>query len=128
MIDVSPFDIDATLRSDAFVQDPYPTYARLREQAPVCWSSAWGCWLLTKYEDVVGTLNTPARFSSGRRLTTVFESEYSKEFQSRIEPLIRHYNTGLINVDGGDHSRLRRLVQQGFTPAAIQKMQEHIRS
>jgi len=119
---------DADLLSPEFVENPYPFYARLRRDAPVCWSEAWRCWLLTRHDDVVETLSAPARFSSVRRLTSVFESELSTSFQDRIRPLINHYNTGLINVDGADHSRLRRLVQQGFTPSAIQKMQDQIRT
>jgi cytochrome P450 len=120
--------IDTELRGEEFVRNPYALYARLREEAPVCWSEAWHCWLLSRHEDVVGTLNDPARFSSGGRLTAVFEAELPPDFQERIRPLITHYNSGLINVDGTDHSRLRRLVQQGFTPAAIARLQERVRA
>ncbi|MDB6168482.1 MAG: cytochrome [Verrucomicrobia bacterium] len=109
------------------MRNPYPLYSELRENAPVCWSQSWGCWLLTRHDDIVATLNNPDRFSSVRRLTAVFESELAVSFQEKIRPLISHYNTGLINVDGGDHSRLRRLVQQGFTPAAIRRLQDRIR-
>ncbi|MDB6095460.1 MAG: cytochrome [Verrucomicrobia bacterium] len=121
------FPVDARLQSEEFMRNPYALYAELRETAPVCWSQSWGCWLLTRHDDVVATLNTPERFSSVRRLTAVFESELPVSFQDRIRPLISHYNTGLINVDGGDHSRLRRLVQQGFTPSAIRRLQDRIR-
>ncbi|MBL9216804.1 MAG: cytochrome P450 [Opitutaceae bacterium] len=120
--------IDRELQSPAFVQHPYALYARLRAEAPVCWSEGWHCWLLSRYEDVVGTLNDSARFSSGGRLTAVFEAELPAAFQQRIRPLITHYHTGLINVDGADHSRLRRLVQQGFTPSAIGRLQERVRA
>jgi cytochrome P450 len=116
------------LLSAEFVADPYPIYARLREDAPICWSEAWHCWLITRHEDVIATLNDPSRFTSGGRLTAVFEAELSPEFQERIRPLIRHYNTGLINTDGSDHSRLRRLVQQGFTPSAINRLQDKVRT
>lgn len=120
--------VDAMLQSDAFVQNPYALYSHLRETSPVCWSESWGCWLLSRHDDVVSTLSMPSRFSSGRRLTAVFERELPDDFQDRIRPLINHYNAGLINVDGADHSRLRRLVQQGFTPSAIQKLQERIQT
>jgi cytochrome P450 len=121
-----PKDIDHALASPDFNSDPYPVYALLRENAPVCWSDAWHCWLLTRHDDVVGTLNDPSGFSSSRRLTAVFEAELSPSFQDRVRPLIRHYNTGLINTDGVDHSRLRRLVQQGFSPSAISRLQDNV--
>ena len=123
-----PFPVDEKLQSADFVQNPYPLYAQLRSEAPVCWSESWRCWLLTRHDDIVETLSSPNRFSSVRRLTTVFESELSAPFQDQIRPLINHYNTGLINVDGADHSRLRRLVQQGFTPTAIQRLQDRVRT
>jgi cytochrome P450 len=121
-------NIDRELASAEFVADPYRLYRRLREDAPVCWSHAWRCWLLTRHEDVIGTLNDPDRFGSNGRLTAVFEAELSPDFQEQIRPLIRHYNTGLINVDGADHSRMRRLVQHGFTPAAIGRLKEKVRN
>jgi cytochrome P450 len=33
----------------------------------------------------------------------------------------------LINVDGPAHARIRRLVQQAFTPASIQRLQSRVR-
>jgi pimeloyl-[acyl-carrier protein] synthase len=121
------FSPDSLLQSREFLDDPYPFYSKLRQEAPVCWSESWHCWLLTRHDDVVETLSAPARFSSVGRLTSVFETEVTASFRERIRPLISHYNAGLINVDGADHSRLRRLVQQGFTPAAIQRLQDRIR-
>jgi cytochrome P450 len=120
--------IDEELRSPEFVRNPYALYAQLREEAPVCWAESWHCWLLTRHDDIVATLNDPSGFSSGGRLTAVFQAELPPEFLQRIRPLIAHFNAGLINVDGADHSRLRRLVQQGFTPSAIGRLQERIRA
>jgi cytochrome P450 len=119
--------IDEELHSTEFVRNPYALYARLREEAPVCWAGSWRCWLLTRHDDIVATLNDPSGFSSGGRLTSVFQAELPSEFLERIHPLIAHFNAGLINVDGADHSRLRRLVQQGFTPSAIVRLQEQVR-
>ena len=31
-----------------FLHDPYPTYARLRDEAPVLWHGPWGAWVLTR--------------------------------------------------------------------------------
>ena len=54
--DPSCFD---TLGSD-LRQDPYPHYARLRDQARVAWSKAENAWILTGYKDVVGALADPS--------------------------------------------------------------------
>jgi len=52
-------------------RDPYPIYARLRDQEPVSWVPAVQLWLVTRYEDVrtvdlspegsASTPNTPRR-------------------------------------------------------------------
>ena len=52
-------DFDQLLTSHEFAQNPYPTYHVLRQQAPVYWSKLWGCWILTRYEEIVGTLQNP---------------------------------------------------------------------
>ncbi len=44
----------------------------------------------------------------------------------KVEPLVRHYSQGLINVDPPDHTRMRKLVHMAFTPRTIRKMQSYI--
>ena len=36
----------------AFDQDPYPTFARLREHEGLWWSEEWGAWVASRYDDV----------------------------------------------------------------------------
>jgi cytochrome P450 len=36
----------------ALEEDPYPIYARLRQEAPVCFIPAVGLWFVTRYQDV----------------------------------------------------------------------------
>jgi cytochrome P450 len=55
------------LVSPAFVRDPYPALAHLRETDPVHWSDSIGGWLLTRYDDVVtGFKDVPAYSNEGR--------------------------------------------------------------
>jgi cytochrome P450 len=102
---VEPIDVF----DPVFLDDPYPTYARLRDDDPVHRESR-GAWLLSRYDDVVGALRDPARFSSA--------------------PL----NAGapgfkfLIGSDPPDHTTLRRLVNKPFHPAAIAQMEPRIRA
>ncbi|MFC4858662.1 cytochrome P450 [Actinophytocola glycyrrhizae] len=43
--------------------DPYPTYARLREQEPVSWVPDAGLWLVTRWRDALTVLSDPVRFA-----------------------------------------------------------------
>src|SRR5271155_1671513 len=51
---VSDLAAEARLDDAAFyLGDPYPTYARLRREAPVYWCESGGFWALSKHEDIV---------------------------------------------------------------------------
>ncbi len=115
---------DSALTSEAFNQNPYPLYHELRQQAPVYWSEAWGCWLLTRYDDITWTLQDYKTFTSLGRLTATME--LPEPLWERVAPLVRHYSQGLINVDPPDHTRMRQLVHMAFTPRAIRKMRAYI--
>ena len=117
-------EFDSALSAEAFNQNPYPVYRQMREAAPVYWSEAWGCWLLTRYDDIAWTLQDHARFTSLGRLTA--SMDLPAPLREKAAPLIRHYSQGLINVDPPDHTRMRKLVHLAFTPRAIRKMRVYI--
>src|SRR5579871_2612638 len=50
--------------SDVFFDDPYPTYKRLRDEAPVYYNEAYGFWALSRHEDVVGAHRDWQSFTS----------------------------------------------------------------
>ncbi len=115
---------DSALSDHAYDADPYPLYHRMREEAPVYWSEAWGCWMLTRYDDIARSLQDYRSFTSLGRLTASLD--LPEPLWERVEPLVRHYSQGLINVDPPDHSRMRKLVHLAFTPRTIRKMQAAI--
>ena len=56
---------DVDLLSSENIDNPYPAYARLRENDPVHWSERLQGWLLTRADDVKQYLQDP-RFSANR--------------------------------------------------------------
>ncbi len=84
------------------LDDPYPSYAWLRAEAPAYHVEEHDVWVLSRYADVVGALRDPATFSSNEGVS----------FERRPVPM-------LIAMDPPDHTRLRRLVARTFTPRAI---------
>jgi cytochrome P450 len=93
----------------AFLDNPYPTYTRLRDEDPVH-REASGAWLLSRYDDVIGALRDPARFSS------VSMNMGAPGFKF------------LIGSDPPDHTALRRLVNRPFHPTAIAALEPRVRS
>lgn len=99
--------------------NPYPLYARLRQESPICQAEPRGLWLLTRQDDVLFALKHPEIFSSSR-----LAGALSASWLERPHPLA----SAMSFADPPRHGRLRGLVQQAFTPAAVERMRPFIRS
>ena len=101
--------------SDVFFNDPYPTYKRLRDEAPVYFSEKYGFYAITRHEDVSEAYKNHAVFSSshGVDLATMTSDE-------PIHPI-------LIMMDPPEHNRMRVLVSRVFTPRAVQGLEPMVR-
>lgn len=117
--------LDDALVSDAFVADPYPTYARLRTEAPVYYSHRVGAWLISRYEDISATLMDPKRLSSRGRFGGVLRHLTDVE-RKHVEPMTRHFSIGLIASDPPDHTRLRHVINRKFTPRVLDELRPRI--
>lgn len=106
------------LRDPAFLTDPYPFYKELRETAPVFWfphgGLTGGMWLVTRYEDVAALLK---HSHTGKDITRLVAAE-----QLGSEPR----GKDLLNSDPPDHTRLRALVSQAFTPRRTRNLEPRI--
>ncbi|MCY7417410.1 MAG: cytochrome P450 [Chloroflexi bacterium] len=109
---------DELLATPAYFQDPYPVLARIRDADPVYWSDRWGVWVVTRHEDVVAMLRDPRRFSNAGRFST-FLGVLPPEAAPHVEPLRRHYASGMLQSDPPDHARLRPLVNTALTPRVV---------
>ena len=99
--------------SDSFFDDPYDTYRWMRDEAPVYYSERWDFYALTRYEDVVAAHRDWETFSSSYGVTLDALS-----MRRRFDELKM-----LIVMDPPEHERLRKLVRQVFTKAAIANLE-----
>lgn len=88
----------------ALIADPYPTYARLRDEAPVYRVPERDYWVLSRHADVTAAFRDHATFSSAKGVGP--------------EPV---WAPALITTDPPRHTFLRRLVTKPFTPRAIEE-------
>ncbi|RYZ47064.1 MAG: cytochrome P450 [Myxococcaceae bacterium] len=98
--------------------NPYPVYAELRRNAPVCQVEPGGLWALTRFEDVSAAFKNPQVFSSaGVRAVTA-------------PPWLGHnpFSEAMIVMDPPHHMRLRALVSRAWTPTAVNRLEPRIRS
>jgi cytochrome P450 len=100
-----------------FLEDPYPTYHRLRRWDPVH-RGPDGSYFLTRYDDVAAVYRDHARLSSDKKV------EFKPKFGNG--PLFEHHTTSLVFRDPPDHTRLRRLFAAAFTPKALAALQPRV--
>src|SRR5262245_37303877 len=94
--------------------DPYPTYRRLRDEAPVYFSSAHGFWALSRYADVRRANQDQHTFSSRGGVVVEDISEFARPM--------------LVGMDDPDHVRLRDLVKRRWTRRRILALEAPIRA
>jgi cytochrome P450 len=94
--------------SDTFFDDPYATYARLRDEAPVYFNETYGFYALSRNADVVAAHGDPVRFVSSYGVTL--------ELLLKKRPMDTNM---MIVMDPPEHNRQRKLVSQAFSRNAI---------
>ena len=100
----------------AFWRDPYPTYARLRDEDPVHHVERRGFWVLSRFADVLAATCDTETFSSAHGLT--FEEDEITKLG--LMPT-------LVMMDRPRHTLYRRLVNSMFTPRAVAEREDAVR-
>ena len=100
-----------------FINNVYKYYNLLREKSPIHKNSD-GSYILTRYKDLVGVYRNFKVWSSDKR------SEFGAKFGS--SPLFEHHTTSVVFVDPPDHTRIRKIFQQAFTPKSILGLERNI--
>ncbi|MCB8945842.1 MAG: cytochrome P450 [Ardenticatenaceae bacterium] len=109
------------LFSPVFKADPFPLLAQLRRECPVYAHHAPDgriIWYITRYEDVLAVLKDDVHFVKDVRHAT--EAAVSKPATRTLD--YRLINENMLFSDPPDHTRLRALVNQAFTPRRVERM------
>jgi cytochrome P450 len=96
--------------------DPYETWRRLRDEAPLYWNDRYEFWALSRHEDVNAAHRDPKTFLSGRG--TVLELMGSELDQQAGM---------IIFMDPPRHATMRALVSRAFTPRRVTALEDRIR-
>lgn len=112
-----------------FVEDPYPTYRRLREESPVFYDETWDLTFFTKHEDVTRILRD-RRFGRDVR-HAVPREEIDPGLFDRIYPphlpmWTSYVRDSFIDLEPPRHTRIRRLVQKAFSRRASESYRPRI--
>ncbi len=106
---------------DTFVTGvPHATFQRLRREEPVAWydeaDGNSGFWAVTRYDDVLAVSREHETFTSARGIR--MEEMDLEETEARRT---------LMELDPPEHTRLRRLVNRGFTRRTVDAYESAIR-
>jgi len=104
-----PYNID-------IVHDPYPVYARLREEAPIYYNARYDFWAISRHADVEKALGDWKTFSNSR--SDILELVKSK---FDMPPGV------LMFQDPPTHTMLRGLMGRVFTPRRMAAIEDQIR-
>ncbi|MDC0723757.1 cytochrome P450 [Nannocystis bainbridge] len=99
----------------AFVEDPYPTFQRFREQAPIyAWEQAKG-HIVFRYRDVMALIRDP-------RLVTdpTLGSGFSDELRAAYPDFVAMRENDLFVMRPESHARVRKLVTPLFGPRQLE--------
>ncbi|WP_068268963.1 cytochrome P450 [Aldersonia kunmingensis] len=100
-----------------FHEDPYPTYKRLREEAPVYHNPDLGFWALSRHADVSTGFRDAKRLSSANGVS-IDPAAYGPH---------AHKTMSFLAMDDPRHMRMRQLVSKGFTPRRVNELEGRIR-
>jgi len=106
-------------------ENPYPTLARLREEAPVYFSHAWQSWVLTRYPDVIAGFRDP-RLSAKR--SGAYAQTMPDEVKKKLVPIVRNIGGWALLSDPPDHTRLRGLMNKAFNPRMAERLRPRIQA
>ena len=111
-----------------FRADPHRVFARMREADPVLRQPGLDgetpIWFVTRHEDVAAVLMDDERFVRDPRLALTEEELAAQPTPPAIAAIENH----MLNRDGEDHRRLRRLVTKAFTPKMVEQLRPRIQA
>ncbi|MFE9094198.1 cytochrome P450 [Streptomyces sp. NPDC007264] len=110
---------------------PLPEFAELRRVEPVHWIPQRaglagfqdeGYWAVTRHADVKYVSTHPEIFSSYLNTAIIRFNEHIERDAIDAQRLI------MLNMDPPEHTRVRQIVQRGFTPRSIRALEERLRA
>jgi cytochrome P450 len=102
-----------------FKADPYPLYARLQVEAPVCRAELQDVspvFVVSRYADVRAALK------DGRLVKNILNARHSSA-TTMAQAMI---NASMLRADPPEHTRLRALAHEAFTPKFVNQLRGRI--
>ena len=106
----------------AFLVDPYPMYARLRDEAPIAWFEGWSAVIVTRHRDVDALLRD---WRLGRVIDPADASNAPPPDPAHA-PFAAIQAGSLLEIEPPDHTRIKQAVHDVSTPRHVRALRERI--
>src|SRR6516225_4918383 len=124
MADIPPPLSPKVFFTPEFLRDPYPTYRRYLDGSGLQFLIFHGgVWAVFKHSDCSTFLRDP-RLSAKR--TGALIDEFAGNEQKEFSELARTLSLWMLFFDAPEHTRLRKLMNKGFSPAAIESLRPRV--
>ena len=117
---IAPHEFDLRSLPDAFYEDPFPTYRRLRTETPIL-ELPGGGYLLTRHRDLVEVYKNSRTFSSDKC------AQFAPAF-GEGSPLYEHHTTSLVFNDPPLHTNVRRAIGNVLSNRMVEVMRGDVES
>src|SRR5947207_190119 len=119
--DMQLSDVDLADKDNFVPAVPHGLFSVLRREAPVHWQDepdGRGFWAVTRYPDVVHVNRDVETFSSHKGTALLIDQPAESLEQQQLM---------MLNMDPPMHTRYRLLVNKGFTPRMVGRLEERAR-
>lgn len=106
-LDIDPFSV-------AFLTDPYPDHARMRDAGPVVYLTRYGIYGMARHAEVSAALTDWQTYSSARGVGI---QDFAKETPWRPKSIV-------LETDPPLHDRTRKVLQRVMSPTAMRRLRE----
>jgi cytochrome P450 len=110
-----------------FIANPYPAYARMREEAPVLYDDTTDHWLVSRYQDV-NRLLRDRRFGRTYLHVATHAEMGRPQDPEYLAPFWHTIRSGILDMEPPNHSRVRALVAKAFTPRMVESLRQPIQT
>ncbi len=124
--------VEPNLMDPDLITDPYGGYGRLREEAPVLRGRAMDgspAWYVTRQE-AVRTVLGDRRFVNNAASVPGVEVDSARDRELEMigvpHDLTGYFTDSILDADGADHTRLRKLVSRAFTVRRVAELRPRV--
>jgi len=109
-------DTTFTLIDENIFDNPYPAFARLREEQPVYRIPEFDAWFISRFQDAIAVLHDDEHFSKADTILT-----------RNMHPTVRKLFSTL-QQDDPDHRRIRTVLQKFFSIRDLKAFEQEVQS